>query len=355
MDDYAYANARIHAMQGLLFSEAHYEALLGQETFDGVVDGLKSSPYDSTLEHIPSAPPPSLSLQRTIPIDEAMRRDLTRNLAKLRRLFSDRPLELLDALFLRWDVYNLKTVLHGKRAAAPVEDILTATMPVGTLDEPALAELARAPTMHGVADLLEGWRFPLAQPVRTWLNRLGETDSLQRLELELNRFAFARASRLVAHDDDNAGTVRNYLECLVDKTNMLTALRYLAEKSVLSELEASQQFLKAEGRFSRAHFDALIGARDLSDGFSRLAETPYRWLARTLAEGDRVSLPQVERRLDGGLLRRMMSCARREPLGIGVAAAYIERKTNEVRNLRVILQGKASGMSTEQISEWLIT
>jgi vacuolar-type H+-ATPase subunit C/Vma6 len=62
----------------------------------------------------------------------------------------------------------------------------------------------------------------------------------------------------------------------------------------------------------------------------------------------------VERQLDRRLIREAIGLARQDPLGIGVAMAYIERKVNEVRNLRTIMRGKAAGMGAGQIMEWLI-
>jgi V/A-type H+-transporting ATPase subunit C len=306
------------------------------------------------LEHTITALDPTQLSQAIIRIDEALRRDLTQSLAKLRHFFSNHSLELVNALVLRWDVYNLKTVIRGKRASAQVEEILTATLPVGILDDIALAELARVPTLQAVANLLETWRLPLAHPVRIGLILLGESDTLQPLEFELDRFTYMHTSRLVADGDDHDRVAGDYLQFLVDKTNLLTALRYLAERSALSPIEAGRQFLKANGRLTRSHYEAVVSAHDLRDGLARLTETPYRWLAGTFAEGETISLPLIERKLDRLAIRKAVNLSRQDPLGIGVAIAYLERKTNEIRNLRMILRGKASGMSREQIVEWVI-
>ena len=354
MADYAYTNARIRAMEGRLLSWGQYESLLDQGTLDALVKALKSSPYARTLEQVLTALDPTQLSQTIIRIDEALRRDLAENLNTLRRFFSDRSHELLNALFLRWDVYNLKTVLRGKRAAAPVVEILATTFPVGILDDVAVAELARAPTMQAVANLLETWRLPLARPVRTGLNLLGEADALQPLEYELDRFAFAHTSRLAADGDDNDRAVRDYLQFLVDKANLLTALHYLVERSALSPIEAGRHFLKAGGRFTRTHYEAVVGARNLRDGLARLAATPYGWLADAFLDRETIPLPFVERKLDRLAIRKAVGLSRPDPLGIGMVISYIEQKTNEVRNLRMILRGKALGMQNEQIAEWVL-
>ena len=363
MDEYAYLTTRIRAMQGRLLTREHYEVLLAQDTTAGFLERLMDTPYaeavETTRPRFPATRSPLTetgepSTDNGSLFDEALRRDLAATLAKLRRLASDRLLELMGALLLRWDAYNLKTILRGKRASAPIEAILASTFPVGALDEIALAELARAPSLRALADTLWTWRMPLARPIRDGLKLLGETDTLQPLEFELDRFSFAESLRAVVDGDDNDKVVREYLRLLVDKANLLTALRFLNERSALSPIEAGRHFLEADGRFTRAHYDALVGARDLRHGLSLLVDTPYGWLTKTFAEGQPVSLPLVERRLDHTLIHEAVARSCIDPLGIGVAVAYLERKVNEVRNLRMIMRGKVQGMGAEQIAEWLI-
>lgn len=341
-------------MEGRLLGGGQYESLLDQATLDPLIEALKSSPYAHTLEQALTGYDPTHLAGTIVRIDEALRRDLVENLGRLRRFFSDHARELLDMLFLRWDAYNLKTVLRGKRAAAPVEDILSTTLPIGMLDDVAVAELARVPTMPAVAHLLEMWRLPLARPVRTGLNHLGEADDLQPLESELDRFTFVHSCRIAVDGDDNDRTVRSYLEFLADRANLLTALRYLAEPRALSPIEAGHHFLKAGGRFTRTQYEAVIGAPDLREGLRRLTASPYGWMADAFPERDAIALPLVERQLNRAGMRQAAGLSRPDPLGIGPAISYIEQKTNEVRNLRMILRGKVLGMQREQIEEWLI-
>jgi len=354
MDDYAYTNARIRAMKGKLFDRPWYEALVAQETNEALVESLKDSPYagvlERTIEKIVAIPRPEASIR----IDEALRRDLVWALSKLRRITSDRPRELMEALLIRWDSYNIKTVLRGKRAHARIEEILSSTFPVGVLDEVALAELTRAPTLQAIAATLETWRVPFARPLRRGLKLLEEADIFQPLEFELDRFTFVEALKMVADGDDNDQVVRDFLRRLVDKANLLTALRYLEERSALSPIEAGRHYLEADGRITRTHYQTVVGGRDLRHGLSLLADTPYRWLAGSFTEQEPVSLSRVEWRLDRWLINEAIALARRDPLGIGVAMAYVEQKINEVRNLRMTMQGKALGMGPEQIMEWLI-
>lgn len=354
MSDYAYANARIHAMRGRLLRWPQYESLLGQETIDGVLKSLPTSLFTHLLEQTINRPAPAEPSKTVMLIDEALRRDLAQNLCRLRHFFTDHALELVNGLFLRWDAYNVKAVIRGKRASASQDEILKTTLPVGILDEMALAELARSPTLSAVANLLGTWRLPLAHPVKTGLKLLGEADTLQPLEFELDQFTYSHVFRLLSDGDDNDRVARSYLRFLVDKTNLLTALRFLAERSALSPMEAGRHFLAADGRFTRIQYQGIVGARDLRDGLARLTGTAYAWLADVFAGRKTISLPLVERQLDRAVIRKAVALSRQDPLGIGVAIAYLEQKTNEICNLRVIVRGKAAKTDSELIRDWLI-
>ncbi len=341
-------------MQGRLLPRARYDPLLSQPTTAGLLDLLKDSPYARALEWTAEIPDQASYPNEMARIDEAFRQDLTWCLAKLTDIASERPRTLLEVILLRWDVYNLKTVLRGIWVSATVEDILASALPGGVLGAIALAELARAPTLRAVAETLATWRMPLAGPVREGLGPLGEVETLQPVEFNLDRFTYSQGFRVVADGDENDRVVRDYLRFLVGKTNLLTALRYQQERTALSPIEAGRHFLEAEGWFTRPLYDAVVGAPDLRQGLSLLAPTPYRWLAESFAEGESLSLPLVERRLDRALIRETARLSRRDPLGIGVVIAYVERKINEVRNIRMIMRGRALGMGAEQVAEWLI-
>jgi V/A-type H+-transporting ATPase subunit C len=341
-------------MQGRLLTHERYDGLLAQDTPDDVMENLKDSPYREALERVVEALETGPRLAPSLRLDEALRWDLAGTLSKLRRLVSDRIRELLEALLMRWDAYNVKTVVRGKRAAAPIEEVLAATFPAGSLDEITLAELSRAPTLEAVADTLATWRFPLARPLRQGLMRLGETESLQAVEFELDRFVFAHALKVTTNGDDNDAVARKYVRLMADRMNLSTALRFLAERSPLSPLEAVHHFIDAGGRFTRSHYETLVGARDLRHGLALLTDGPFAWLPGDIGAAEPLSLPLIERRLDHWMLRQAYGLARPEPLGIGLALLYVERKINEVKNLRMIMRGKALAMGRETIEEWLI-
>lgn len=353
MDDYAYINARVRAREGRLFDRTRYNMLFTLGVTQELVARLLESPYAEALAQVGKPSTTDDQRDASTRLESALRRDLRSCLTKIKEMTTGRPRTLIDAVLLRWDADNLKTVLRGQWAQAPIDAVLGATFPVGHLDEVALAELARTRTAREVADTLRTWRSPFARPLSHESSAIGQADILQPIELALDRFVFTEGFQAVKDGDDDDGTVKEYLRYLLDRTNLLTAVRYVAERTALSPIEASRSFIDAGGRFSRRHFQMVLSAQDLRQGLARLADTPFAWLMDRFRENASPSPTRIQQVLDRAVVRHAGHLARRDPLGIGVVIAYIEEKAGEVRNLRTIMRGKAAAMAAEQIEEWL--
>ena len=348
MDDYGYLNARVHAMQGRLLSRSQYDELLGKPTTHEVLEQLLTSPYSKAI----------LGTSETIAeiqrLEEGLRIDLCTHLRKIRKMATAGPRVLLDAALFRWDVENLKAILRGARVNVPVEELLASTIPVGMLDEVALAELARTRSLMEVADLLETWRIPIGKPIRNELREHGEPQTLLSLEVAMDRFAFSHSIRLTSREEEQGRQVKKYLLFLVDQVNTLMAFRCLTDVELKTFDAAEMYFLDVGGRLTRQTFHSIVSARDTAHGLSQLMGTPFEWLAHTAQEENIGSVSSIERRLREALLRETRKLAHWDALGIGVVLRYVERKINEVRNLRLLMRGKARGLSATQITEWLV-
>ena len=348
MDDYGYINARVHAMQGRLLTRSQYDELLGKPTIHEILEQLLTSPYSKTILGTPET---LAEIQR---LEEGLRIDLCTHLRKIREMATESPRVLLDAALFRWDVENLKAILRGAKVNVPVEELLASTIPIGMLDDVALAELARTRSLMEVANLLETWRIPLGRPIRNELREHGEPQTLLSLEVAMDRFAFSHSIRLTSRGQEQGRQVKKYLLFLADQVNLLMAFRCLTDVELKTLDAAETYFLDVGGRLTRQTFHAIVSARDSAHGLSKLMGTPHAWLAHAVQGASVGAVSLIEKKLREALLRETRKLALWDPLGIGVALRYVERKINEVRNLRLIMRGKAHGLSAGQISEWLV-
>jgi V/A-type H+-transporting ATPase subunit C len=66
------------------------------------------------------------------------------------------------------------------------------------------------------------------------------------------------------------------------------------------------------------------------------------------------SVSVFERALEDYLMRKALSTAVGDPLGVGVIIGYLWAKQNEVTNLRIIVKGLSVGMPEDRVRKELI-
>jgi hypothetical protein len=145
---YGYGNARLRARRSRLLTEADYSALLARAHIEDVITALTETPYKDDIEAA------LLRVRGVGCVFEAVRTNLTRTLHEVREFFAGEPRLLVDLLLRRWDRHNLLTILRGQSREVPAEEVWSAIVPVGQLDEVVLRELARQPGLRAVIDLL---------------------------------------------------------------------------------------------------------------------------------------------------------------------------------------------------------
>jgi len=65
-------------------------------------------------------------------------------------------------------------------------------------------------------------------------------------------------------------------------------------------------------------------------------------------------LPEMERRLEMGILKNAISISMKDPLNISLIIGYIWKKINEVINLRLILRGKQVQIPEQRLMEMVV-
>ncbi len=147
---------------------------------------------------------------------------------------------------------------------------------------------------------------------------------------------------------------RRVLGMQIDIMNLVMVFRL--QKADTEAIEVERFFL--EGGLD-INARPLRGARrDVRHrrGARRLRGTPYGKALDDAAVKylEENSIAVFERALEDYFMRKTLSQATGDPLGIGVAIAYLWAKQNEITNLRIIVKGKAVGMPEERVRGELI-
>ena len=341
MSDYNYLNTRLKYLKKDLFSRARFEELMGCDSFEALKRFFLDSPYAASVSQ-------ALSSAEGM---EGLQIGLSRHVhSRFQKILGwtgtgEPPRRLLELIFRRYELHNVKTLLRGKNARIPEEKLFQAFIPVGELGMEELRELSKQPSLRESLSLLANWHKPLRPVLRRGLGSIKEESAdLQNLELELDRYYYQGILQSLSEEteQENAEKVKLLIQIELDRTNLSTSLRI---GQTLKKEELAHLLLEG-GRLTKDFFIALVANMTLSEVSQKL-ETTY--LSPVVRPWDRVGLTSLEHRFETFLVDLSHQMEREDPLSIGVALSYIALQTNELRNLRTILQGKTFSLSEEKI------
>lgn len=343
---YDYGNTRVRALLGELFGARAYEEMLGRD-LEALLGLLARTPYRPDVE---AALPRFSGVAR---LYEALRANLGRAIRRLRDFFDGAARRAVDLLASRWDAANLVAVLRAQARRAPAEEAAALLAPAGALDEAGLRELLRQPGLRAAVDLLVAWRIPGPEEARAVARAFfayERTGDLAALEHAAAAAFAARVERARGAAGEGERLVAEALGAEIDQRNIGAALR-------LREDRLPGGAWLPGGRISPAVLSAAAGADSRGAAAAAIAGDAgaarfRREIERFAEEGD---LPRLEAALEARLARDLARLYRREdPLGAAVAISYAWAKETEVRNLRVIGLGAATGMPPDRVREMLV-
>lgn len=342
-DDFAYLNARVRSLKGLLLSPEGYRTALECASLEEVVIFLESTPYAAPVEE-------ALTLRKGIAgVEEGLRRDFQNTIDHVQRIAGGRARELLAIVLGRWEIFNLKTVLRGRHSGAGIEAVLENAVPFGRLDEVALQELARQPDLKAAIDLLAQWRIPFAPDLRRAYPPYRERGDFSVLEVALDRSFFAVGLRGLDESRSDDAVVADSLRREIDLILLGFALRVVHHGMV--ESRAHEYFIPGGKTVTPPVYEQLCAARNVRDF---IAAVPVPAYASGLAANLKRYLEYrrlfaLNRVLQACFLREMMRWVARDPLSIAFTIGYLWRKANEITNLRLIARGKHAALPRDEI------
>lgn len=337
MIGFDYANARLRAMKSRLLPREKLEALTDERNITAFLNALTRTPYQEAVEMT------LVQYTGLVAVSQTLQLHMNGRLEKIQRFFEGKSAELVEPLWYRYDVDNIKAVLRGLTRQLPAEEILNATISRGTLNSADLAHLAQSTSARQAVDLLATWGVPMAHPLLALRVELPGA-ALWQMEVALEQWFFHEIESV----DSKAGqALQEYMRLFADSSNILTILRLVG--------------LEGRDAFFRQQFDAtgpmplLIGPGHLS--FNLLAEATrtetiqgvVEMLGSTIYGGpleaalvhyhSNKRISSFEKALNQMKLQQAVSFFVRNPDGIGILLGYLVLYSNEIANLLRIGQG----------------
>lgn len=347
-------NARVRGLRGRLLKGPDYEALLGAGSLDEYAERIRGTPYGPYMEVAKARYPSSDDAEgHALFIEAALASSLSEAFELLARVAPKDAARFLEALMAGWEVYGLKTIIRGIAGGVKREEILILLVPAGALDRAAIKHLLAAKDVDDVIAFLETWGLPYAAPLKRGLPEYKKSGSLAGMEASLDLFLYAHLRALFKSRGLDETILRDMLELRIDMANIMTLMKiagegYASDAAAGFFIEGGANIMKDE--FARLSWikkrDELAEAAAAVVGDAALAE------ALSSADADDMNL--LEEALEELLEGRLRRMAVVEPLSIALVASYVQMKTREVKNLRLIARAKAFAIPVDEIKRNII-
>lgn len=320
MADYLYSSARVRALENRLVGRERMALLPDEEGTAGVWNRLAEYGIE-----------PVRDADGAILREESLLSLLERVYGDVREMLPD------DRAVLLWLYpYDCNNVKAAIKASVRGIDPRSMMFSFGTVETEAIIDMVRT-------GVYEGLPQHMAEAAAQAVSDYAKTGNPQAVDLCLDRACYADMLQAAANEPFCLGLVKRK----IDLTNLMSLIRVLRMRSG----EAGEALL----------MDAWIEDGTLSVDFLReqyrlgeeslwaaLRSTEYARFAHGLDET--ATLSEIERRADGCLMDKLYE-VKYAAYGAEVVTAYLLAAEYEVRNLRIILAGKETGLSPNTIRE----
>jgi V/A-type H+-transporting ATPase subunit C len=296
---YAYPVTRVRAMKKRLLRRDFFERLMSL-TFPEIIEELRRAGYGGDFDLF------SPRYSDVALLDFALNNNLANTLRKIYFFLPDELKDMVKSFLIKWDIYNIKTILRGKFQGISGEEILADLVFAGELGKKDFEPLLKAKNRNEVINYLKKTEFGgiIASA----------NDNLFALENALDSFYLSK-------------TADPLLKIQIDTKNILSALRSI------------ENFLKG-GKLS------LDKIKRIQTNPEYLKETEY---GKFITDPNNIVL--TERELEKHVMRKGTALLRGYPLSIQPIIGYMFAKENEIITLRVIGKCRAEGFGREEIEQ----
>ncbi|MCD1295992.1 ATP synthase A1 subunit C [Methanocella sp. CWC-04] len=343
--NYAYATTRVKARKAFLYPRETYLKLL-QMDLPEISRFIGESKYKQEIDEL------ATKYEGIDLLEYALNLNLAKEMNQIIGFCQGELKLIVGSYLMRWDVWNIKSILRGKNYGATEDEIRETLVPAGYLSLQQLVELIRKSTINEVIEGLSKTIF--YKPLTAALDEYNKTQTLSRFENNLDKAYYANLLSL-----DLPNTMADELFIMfvrreIDVVNLRTLFRLKREG--LEHENLMDYLIPGGAKIGMDDLRKLSQAPNVDEFIGMLKEYPY-W--ENLSEAVQVfnetgSLNAIEVGLRKALISYGDKISHLYPLSICPIIGYVLRKNGEVNNLRIIARGKEAQLSDDVIRSQLV-
>jgi V/A-type H+-transporting ATPase subunit C len=350
---YGYSNARVRAMKGLLLKSAALDEMVRVGTIEAMVELLQKTGYKNDLSDA------SALYHGSTLIENASARNFSKTVKKLLKITpeSDRP--AVQALLIRWDLLNLKTLMHAKRAKKTYEDVRPYLVEVGGLTDDDFKRIMKAESGVLMRELrrtdlgqkmLSMGTGQLSKQMRdAFTSALRNLDTFMQMETVIDAYTYMFMEHALAEvGGKDVASIRHTLKKEIDAKNIMIIERLKKHNVPKEKILGS---LIQGGTLGNALLQKVADAKDLQ---AVVGIVKPKFSALELRGEGKLGLTDMEIALEKSLAAQKAVAFNQSILSVGVMIGFLLLKEEETNNLRKIAKGKEFNIPEAEVRGMLV-
>lgn len=328
MRDYPYMSARVSAKKAKLLEQSDYENMLKMQPNE-IARRLGEGEYKEDIDDLGS------KYEGVRLVELALTRNLSRTLSELVDMAPEKLEKTITVYLRRYDILSLKRLIRWKKTGEKgnIQDLMT---PVGSYTYGELKELSE----KSFEEIIESIDFEDSDI--NYSGYLEGKEEFSEIETALDQAYFDELSKLA--DSVRKKDLEEFIESEMEHQNIKIALRL--KKYGISEEKIRERLLKIDnGKI----VDKVVECEDFEEALNVVKDSGL------LPDRTSEDLENIEHEMEVKRLSEALMSFHQAPLGITPIIGYIIAKVTEVRNLRMLIRAKETGIqNTETIRKNLV-
>lgn len=347
---YAYANARVKAMQSDLFSQSKFESLISTKDFGELTHELNLTVYKDDLATL------AVKYSGADLLEAAIHRHLVRVSKTILLLTPDDSKDVVSLILGRWDIRNISLIITSKALGYPLGQ-LTDVFLVSSSDFP-LGLMAGVLSYYEMKELVD---MKDVASVVTWASKRYGGDFEQYLEKYradgdigplLLQLELTYLRKLILSVQGRSGAdarVAVALKSSIDEKNIVALMKGKQRGVVAQDMV---KYLVEGGNLSVALLTELYRATNVEELVEGIK--PHYDLTEAVPAYREGGLAALESLLSRKVAQKSIASLRVAPPSLSSIVAYMMLKDLEIDNLVKVIRGKEYGVQDKEIRSSLV-
>ncbi len=344
---YPYVNTRVRVMKSLMIKRHEYDKLMKMSP-DGITKFVGESVYKKEIDEL------AMKFSGADLIEAALNLNAARSFNKLIRISSDKVEMLIRAYLVRYDIYNLKTILRGKSSGMNDDEIKKLLTPAGALGSAELDALLKKETGREI--IMSSKVVEMSTDVVNAIDAYDKNKSLHGIENALDKGYYNALMELSQRMPRQGKYIRKFIKTEIDILNLRVLFRIVRE-NIEDKYDFIVEMLVFSGeRLSHDRLLKLAKSKDYDELYAGLSGTGYDKVLEKCMDDvkNKNELGSVEVALEKHWLAQADLMMHQNPLSIGPILGYMIGKDIEIRNLRMLVRAKVTGLDEKFMSESIV-